>query len=170
MQFTKFTVFRNVADAMTNVPYMSFLPMYRDKLVIAECELDGMHVLRSWKNKGYLQIDGDFRSNEMVGALDYTVAKDRFKIEYIYVKDHDEMGGLDPDPKYVHAKSYNALMIAIAERRASALNMDSMIMDTHRSLRLYKRYYEGEGFELTGKKASDHGAWVEMKRKININK
>ena len=160
MRFTTLTVFRSVTDAMTNTPYIPkslFPPLYRNKIIIAECELDGMHIIRSWKNKNYFNIDDDMRSNEFVGALDYTFIKDQFKIEYISVKDHDVMGSLEIDPKYVHAKSYNALMIAIAERKASALHMDSMIMDTHQSLRLYERYYK-DAFELTGKKSSDHSA------------
>lgn len=172
MKFIHFTVFKNVADAMTNTPYIGTFPfpsMYRDKIIVAECDMNGMHIIRSWKNKNYLSIDDDMpsSSNEMVGALDYTFTKNQFKIEYIWVKDHDDMGGLEFDPKYVHAKPYNALMIAIAERKASVLDMNIMTMDTHKSLRLYNQYYKDEKFVLTGKKASDHDSWVETERTIN---
>jgi hypothetical protein len=163
MKFDKITIFNCVNSVITNKPYNSVLPFYRNKIIVGEYKTDsGYGVVRVWKNRQLFSVDR-FSVKDMVGALDYQVHDSIFKIEYISVIDSDN-GSLEINPKYKDAKEYTNLMINIAEKKSNALLFDKMIMDTHKSLRLFDRYYKREGFTLTGKVASDHNAWVEMTR------
>ena len=168
MGFSKMTVYNTVSDVLNNVPYTSIFSLYYDKVIVGEYKIFGMNVIRIWQNNKFFGIDKSFTGGDrLIGAMDYSVSPSKFKIEYLYVIDSDS-GRYEADPKYVNAKEYMKLMISIAERKAKAMGLD-ITMDTHQSLRLFHRYYDEEGFLLTGKVASDHSAWVEMKKEITKN-
>ena len=57
-------------------------------------------------------------------------------------------------------------MISVAEAKARELGIETITMDTHRSLRLFNRYYKNEGFIFTGRVAGDNRYWLEMTKKI----
>lgn len=170
MIFTKFSVFDTMSRLVCNVvSKKTFFPNYNGKIIVGECVTnnDGktIHVVRVWKNDNYFSIDDTpFAKRKHIGSLDYSTSGDKFKIEFLYVPDNEF--GMDTVPKYVNASEYIKVMISIAERKAIELKNDSIIMDTHKSLRLFNRYYINEGFILTNKVASDHTAWVETKKKI----
>lgn len=157
---------RNTFQSYLPPSLQSYLPLYRDKVIVGEYERNGIHVVRVWNNTGIF-IDSNPTTKNMVGGLDYSVSVDEFKVEFIYVIDSDR-GSLIADPKYVNAGKYIALMVDIAEKKACELSFDTITMDTHMSLRLFDRYYKDNGFTLTGKIVSDHGAWVQMQKKIEV--
>jgi hypothetical protein len=170
MRFIKFTVFNSVSDIARNViAPKSFFPNYKGKIIIGECVFphdddNFIHVVRVWKNENYFSIDKNpLEKRKSIGALDYSVNENRFKIEFLHVFDNDD-SGLDADPKYVNATEYIKAMISIAERKTHESKHDRIIMDTHQSLRLFHRYYKDEEFVLTNNVSSDHGAWVETQK------
>jgi hypothetical protein len=174
MRFINFTVFNSVSDMARNViSQKSLIPNYKAKIIVGECQihhdemLPPLHVLRVWKNDNYFRIDRNpLESRKSIGALEYSVNKRRFKIEFLHVFDGNK-GSLNADPKYVHAREYIKAMISIAERKAIESKHDRIIMDTHNSLRLFDRYYKNEGFVLTNKVSTDHRAWVETQKILN---
>jgi hypothetical protein len=172
MKFDKITVFNNIVDVINNKPYKSFVPMFLNKIIVGEYKTSsGYGVVRVWKNNQLFGV-GQISQNNTLGALDYQIHDTIFKIEYVYVYDYDsdsDADSLELNPKYKDAKKFINLMIQIAEKKSNDLLFDKMIMDTHMSLRLFDRYYDNEGFTLTGKVASDNISWVEMMR-INTNK
>ena len=171
MKFISLTVFNSVSDMARNViSEPTFIPNYNVKIVIGECVLDGgikpIHVVRAWKNENYFSFDKNpFEKHKSIGSLDYSVNEKIFKIEFLHVFDNDDCG-FDADPKYVDAVEYIKSMISIAERKALESNHDKIIMDTHKSLRLFHRYYKDADFVLTNNVSSDHSAWVETQKNI----
>jgi hypothetical protein len=127
--------------------------------------LPPLHVLRVWKNDNCFSIDRNpLERCKSIGA-EYSVNKNRLKIEFLHVFDSDN-GSLTADPKYVYAREYIKAMILIAERKIIESKHDRIIMDTHKSLRLFHRYYKNEGFVLTNKVSTDHRAWVETQKNL----
>ena len=170
MRFINFTVFNSVSDMARNfITQKSVIPNYKGKIIVGECRLPHMdhgsiHVVRVWKNNNYFSIDrNSFERRKYIGALDYSVNENRFKIEFLHVFDSDN-GSLNADPKYVNAKEYIKSMISIAERKTIESKHDRIIMDTHNSLRLFNRYYKNEGFVMTNNVSTDHRAWVETQK------
>lgn len=166
MGFTRVSVFNSVKDIVVNTHYKPLLPFYRNKVVVGEYEDSPTHIIRIWKNHAIAGINCSITGGErMIGAMDYSVSANKFKIDYIYVRDVDSMQYDTPtDP--TKSCEYVKLMISIAEKKARDLGFENIIMDTHQNLKLYKRYYENEGFEMTGRPASDHRSWLEMTKKI----
>ena len=166
-RFTKITVYNTVKDVVKKNPYKSICPFYYDKVVVGEyVNNNNTNVLRIWKNNATVGIDKLYTGGDrMIGALDYSVLESRFKIEFLYVIDSDS-GSFSANPKYSKAKEYVRLMILVAEAKAREMGFKTITMDTHKSLRLFSRYYKNEGFALTGNKANDHSSWLEMSKKI----
>jgi hypothetical protein len=118
------------------------------------------------KNNATVGIDKLYTGGDrMIGALDYSIIERKFKIEFLYVIDSD-MCAYNDDPKYSNAKEYVRLMISVSEAKARDLGFEYITMDTHRSLRLFERYYKDAGFALTGNIAKDNRYWVELIKKI----
>jgi hypothetical protein len=161
MKFDKITVFNNIVDVINNKPYESFVPIFLNKIIVGEYKtIYGYGVVRVWKNNQLFGV-GQISRNNTVGALDYQIHDTNFKIEDIYV--YGSSGSLELASNKEAKKLIN-LMIKIAEKKSNDLLFDKMIMDTHMSLRLFDRYYENEGFALTGNVASDNRRCVEMMR------
>lgn len=166
MKFDKITVFNDIVDVINNKPYkpfVPFVPIFPNKIIVGEYKtIYGYGVVRVWNNQrfGFGQIS----RNNTVGALDYQIHDTIFKIEDIYVYDRYS-GSLELNSNK-EAKKYINLMVKIAEKKSNDLLFDKMIMDTH--MNLFNRYYENEGFTLTGKVASDNESCVEMMR-MNTN-
>jgi hypothetical protein len=173
MRFINFTVFNSVSNMARNViTQKSLIPYYKGKIIVGECQLHHdemlppLHVLRVWKNDNCFSIDRNpLERCKSIGAPEYSVNKNRFRIEFLHVFDSDN-GSLTADPKYVYAREYIKAMISIAERKTIESKHDKIIMDTHKSLRLFHRYYKNEGFVLTNKVSTDHRAWVETQKNL----
>ena len=164
MGFSKMTVYNTVADIGLNIPHKSILPLYQDKIIVAEYKIYGKHILRIWRNSAIVGIDrSPTGGDRMIGSMDYSMSKEKLKIEFLYVVDSDSCSKTNPN-----AKEYTKLMILLAERKAHRFGIHDITMDTHQSLRLYHRYYVEEGFFITGEVASDHRAWVEMKKRVPL--
>lgn len=165
-RFTKLTVYNTVKDVVKKNPYKSICQFYFDKVVVGEYVNNDTNVLRIWKNNATIGIDKSYTGGDrMIGALDYSVLNRKFKIEFLYVLDSDS-GSFNADPKYSNANEYVRLMISVAEAKARELGLETITMDTHRSLRLFNRYYKNEGFIFTGRVAGDNRYWLEMTKKI----
>ena len=169
MIFRKIAIYSCVGDALRNSPFYSWLPTYRDKIVVGEYTThSGMTVVRSWKNRSYFGIDSspDFHKRA-VGGLDYTTSDTAraLKIEFLYVRDREPTGKADPDPEFAtSAVEGIAFMVALAEKATRDRGFDRITMDVHNNKKLYELYYADEGFRLTGRVASDHSAWLEMEK------
>lgn len=164
MGFSKMTVYNTVADIGLDIPHTSILPLYRDKIIVAEYKIYGKHILRIWRNRAIVGIDrSPAGGDRMIGSMDYSMSKEELKIEFLYVVDIDSYS-FEIKP---NAKEYTKLMILMAERKAHGFGIHDITMDTHQSLRLYHRYYVEEGFFVTGEVASDNKAWVEMKKRLS---
>ena len=166
MRYTKMTVYNTVEDVANNIPYKSKFPFYHDKVIVAEYKIFDKQVVRIWKNKTTVGIDKSFTGGDaLIGSIDYSISKTKFKIEYLYVLNSDS-GCFTNDPKYTKAREYIHLMITFAERNAHENGFQVITMDTHQGLRLFHRYYVEEGFVLTGDVSSEHPTWMEMEKNI----
>ena len=166
MRYTKMTVYNTVEDIINNIPYKSKFPFYYDKVIVAEYKIFDKHVVRIWKNNTSIGIDKSFAGgDELIGSLDYSVSKTKFKIEYLYVLNSDS-GCFTNDPKYEKTKEYIHLLVTFAEKKAHENGFAVITMDTHQGLRLFHRYYVEEGFVITGGCSTENPTWIEMEKNI----
>ena len=166
MTYTKITVYNTVDDIINNIPYKAKFPFYYDKVIVAEYKIFDEHVVRIWKNNTSIGIDKSFTAGDrLIGSLDYSVSKTKFKIEYLYVINSDS-GCFTTDSKYTKTKEYIHLMVLFAEKKAQDIGFGIITMDTHQGLRLFHRYYVEEGFVLTGGGSTGNPAWIEMEKNI----
>lgn len=166
MGFTKMTVYNTVQDFADNIPYKSKIPFYYDKVIVAEYKIFDKYVVRIWNNNTTVGIDKSFTGGDrLIGAMDYSMSKTKFKIEYLYVINSDG-GCFTTDPKYAKTKDYIHLMVLFAERKAHENEYRIITMDTPQGLQLFYRYYVEEGFVLTGNRSGDNDAWIEMEKTL----
>ena len=165
MHFNKVAVFASPRHVLSNSPYVSQFPLYKNKIMVGEYTRKKTYMVRVWKNAAMFTIDNDSRRAILIGALNYSVDALNLKIEYLYVPDSSDD---DVIPKYGDAAEHTNLMLAMAENRARDLSLRTIIMNTRNDMRLFTRYYVNMGSNLTGRVASDHIACVELRKDLPV--
>lgn len=143
--------------------------IYDDRIAINHCISNGEHVVRMWKTKSLFDIwYDDFRHSQhrFVAALDYTIHDDYIKIQYLNVND----GENNPDKLYkldsTEATTLTSAMIDFMKIKAKEENKPKIMIDVHRNLRIYEKYYKELGFMVTERKAKGNSHWIETELTI----
>jgi hypothetical protein len=111
---------------------------------------DVHHSIRIWQSKVLLNTWYNIgaRTTAFIGALDYTLHPDHLKIEHLRVNDEECQYYLKPLTKEDATKVRIALMDCII-KVAVQENKSKVLVDVHRNLRLFKKYYIEDGFQPT---------------------
>ena len=137
---------------------------YGDKIAIKHYINRDSNVVRIWKTKSFMDwLYDDFNTEHFMGALDYTICDDKVKIEYMNVNDRENV--LYEKLKYKmadnDAMALNAAMIEFVKKIATEHKKPKLVVDVHNNLRIFNKYYSGNGFEITNQKAVDNPYWLE---------
>jgi hypothetical protein len=147
----------NIYDLQNNCFY------YGNRIAIKHYTNQSMNVVRIWKTKSLLDYWYDeFCYHSFIGALDYTIANDYIKIDYISLNDGENSTInfdfiLDKVDAYKLYKSLICFIKSVAKENCK----NKIILDVHRNLKLYEKYFKSLGFQLTGRKCRDNPHWVE---------
>lgn len=163
---------------------------YRNKVVIRETvsetlqmpsspELRPYYSLRAWRSNSVLDIwydemGGSGARDNFIAALDYVVEDDRVKIEYLNLNDAEYSVNYyltSVDANYMNNDDAQILtkhLIAYAENVARDHEKSHIVIDVHGNMRLFHKYYKGNGFVETGVRCRDNPYWVEVVKDVSF--
>lgn len=166
---------KHVNFFLQNKPFSTPLCIYADRIAIQERTLNigcirdtneqkELKSIRIWKTKSLFdwwindQSTGDF-----FGALDYVIEDEYIKCEYISIKDVRERGyynskGILTDEEI--DELFNSF-ITYLKIKAQKENKPKIVVDVHRNLRIYGKFYEKEGFLMTERVSGDNPFYLE---------
>jgi len=141
--------------------------IYGDRIAIRHIIDKNIHKIRIWKTKSlfdYWYNNFHYCHRNFIAALEYTIHEDYIKIEYLYINDADNVINNklynNPLDTYESENLINSL-IHFVGNIAKRENKHKIIKDVHENLRIFKKYYYYNGFNITDKKCIDNPFWVE---------
>lgn len=151
------------------IPYIPRCFYSRDRYAIKHWSTTKYNAIRVWKTKSLLDIwyDDASTSGDFIAAIDYCLNSDHVKIEYMYLNDA-ESTSREPLLDDATSMELNGAMITFAKELAKRENKPRIVKDVHQNLRLFQKYYEPEGFAVTGRRCSDNPYWMEAELLVDI--
>jgi hypothetical protein len=154
----------------------------KDKYILGENiqKKYNYNIIRIWKSKAIYSYYFDIMdiSDNLLGCLDYEIKNNNIKIEYLSISDHfdntlsdsdnfdntlsDKKNILNDDDAYELKNS----LIKYVENIAKNNNLNKIIIDVHRNLRYYNKYYKDCGFIITDRICDDNPYWIEAEKII----
>lgn len=137
---------------------------YGDRFAIKHFNHNDLNVVRIWKTKSFMdKWYDDFNCDYFIGAIDYKICDDKIKIEYMNINDSNDV--LYEKYKFKmnddDAMKLNTAMIDFVKNIAKENKKPKIVIDVHNNLRIYNKYYNVEGFEITDRKAEGNRFWLE---------
>ena len=131
-----------------------------------------LNVIRVWKTNAIFDYwYAPFNSRNFIGALDFTIHDDVVKIEYLNLNTNDSVDDTYYENRqflnHEEALELNSAFIDFMRRIGKQDNKKKIIVDVHNNLRIYKMYYEKEGFVVTSRRAVDNPYWIEVELDIS---
>jgi hypothetical protein len=161
-------------NSLCNSPTIpSFPSLYSDRIAIKHSmSTDTLHMIRLWKTKSVFDLwYDDFNTRNFVGALDYEVHADHINIEYMSINEPTENNRdkmykkiLDQNNDVITAEESDELihaMLHFMKNVAKEEKKSKIVVDVHHNLRIFNKYYQEEGFNVTDRKCSDNPYWIE---------
>jgi hypothetical protein len=151
---------------------------YTDKIAIDHnvtlSKNDNLFSIRIWRTMTAWNCWYNSATNplsDFIGALDYSIRDQFIKIEYMSIN--------DPEYSRNHFEQYeismsealllNKTLLNFIKRIAKETKKQKIIIDVHRDLSLYERYYEREGFVLTLRKHACVPNWLEAEYVLGLS-
>ena len=142
--------------------------LYSDKIILERetfpyGETENIcHSIRIWKSKTLFNSwFNNQSSSAFIGALDYQIRPNDIRIEYLSVND-EECPYIDKPIDLAESRNVHKELLEYAKKLAKDENKDKVIIDVHGNLRIYNKFFKDEGFQITGRKASDNPFWQEV--------
>jgi hypothetical protein len=123
-----------------------------------------------WRTKSLFNFWYDDFTNSQgrfVAAIDYTINDDNIKIEYLNINDGEDYPNKLCKLDSVEASILTSALIDFMKIKAKEENKQKLIIDVHRSLRIYEKYYRELGFIITDRKARYNSHWIESELVIS---
>ena len=124
--------------------------------------------IRIWKTKSLCDwwYDDHNCNDNFIGAIDYEFNEKSVKIDYInlYDDEYDDSVFRNPSKEKLtisESKYLISSMINYVKKEAEKNNKETVILGVHSNLRLYKKYFESEGFIPNGFRDSQNPYWIE---------
>ena len=131
--------------------------IYGERIAIKHYTQNNQNVVRIWKTNSlfdYFYSDHLSPYSTFIGAIDYTINDDHVKIDFLCINDDENKNNYE---MLILKKS----LINFIKNLANEKNKSKIIVDVHKNLRLYKKYYSNEGFKQTNRKCTDNPYWIE---------
>jgi hypothetical protein len=145
--------------------------IYEDKIAIQHYVKKDMNIIRIWKTKSlfdYWYNDFHHCNKNFIGSLDYTIYDTYIKIDHLYINDGEDKN-LYNNILYKYQVEYLLrCLINFVKTIAKKENKNKIILEVHRNLRLYHKYYYYEGFEVTNRKCINNPFWIETEINLSL--
>lgn len=140
-----------------------YLPccIFNNRVAIKHHAHDNMNIIRIWNIPSYFDyLYTDFPdSDRIIGALDYSIHSDYIKIDYLFVND-DKITSDDVLEKDDADELINSLLNFV-KILAKNQNKNKIVMDVHKNLRLFNKYYKDKDIVSTNNKCIYNPYWIE---------
>ena len=154
-----------------NVSLYNCKCIYEDRIAIQHYIKKDMNIIRIWKTKSlfdYWYNSFDYCSKNFIGSLDYTIYDSYIKINYLYINDGEHKNLYNNLLDEYEVDDLLKCLINFIKTLAKKENKNKIILDVHRNLRLYQKYYYIEGFEVTKRKCIDNPYWIETEINLSV--
>lgn len=141
--------------------------IYEDRIAIQHTFNNNNHTIRIWKTKSlfdYWYNNFHYCHRNFIAALDYTIYDKYIKIDYLYINNFENKinielydNSLDEYESEDLLKSFIKFIKIIAKKE----NKDKIIIDVHKNLRIYEKYYYNNHFKITNRKSETNPFWIE---------
>jgi hypothetical protein len=105
--------------------------------------------------------------NILVGSIDCKLKEKVVDITFWWISDENEEHDKQITLDNVTSNNIKKILFDYADNYAKQNNCEYLQRDVHHSLREFNEHIKQLGFELNGKSASDHGAWLQSFKKCN---
>jgi hypothetical protein len=182
LKFSKLTIFvsnlKQVNDVLKydkTVKYDWFNNFCNERYIIRKYfdeDNDKMNILRIWKTNTVFDYWYDnYSSKNFIASLYYIKKEKEIKIDYLSVNDSD-YPHFEEDKKSpemlddIESKEIVNSLIEFLENIAKKEKKEKIIIDVHKSLYTYNKYYGTKGFVLTNRECKDNRNWFEAELKL----
>jgi len=138
--------------------------VYTNRIAIKHSINKKMHIIQIWRTKSlfdYWFDDFNHSSKNFIAAFDYTIHKNNIKINYLGVNtieyNHLYNNSLDEYETEDLIQSLVQFVKIVAKKE----NKNKIILDIHKNLRIYEKYFYYLGFQITNRKCFDNPFWIQ---------
>lgn len=140
---------------------------YSDRIAIKQYIRNDLNIVRVWKTKSLLDVwYDDFNSEHFLGAIDYNICNDKIKIEYMNINDYNSCLNQKFKLNDIEAMELNSALIEFVKTVAAENKKPKIVVDVHNNLRIFNKYYNYKGFEITNRKSIDTPLWLEADMRL----
>jgi len=140
------------------------------RIVIEHKQTDTKHSIRIWKTVSLFNYwYGGLTSpgSKFVAALDYTIQDDKVKVDHIGINDGDHGNMYEEPLDHFDAQELNDSLIHFLEIVAKTNYLPKIVIDVHKNLKIYNKYYKNNGFKLTEPKCTaGNPNWIETEKYV----
>lgn len=162
----------NLYPFLENGTIVNDIYKYSNKIFVKHNVYVDGHSIRIWQSNSVLDVWYDMQtSKNFIAAIDYTIEKDRVKIEYLNLNDEEMAQHNFESPPFfddISAKNTVKSMIKYVENVARENGKSEIVIDVHRNLRIYDKFYKECGFVATDTMCKDNPFWRETVKHIDI--
>lgn len=162
----------NLYPFLENGTIVNDIYKYNNKIFVKHNVYGDEHSIRVWQSNSVLDVWYDMQtSKNFVAAIDYTIAPDRVKIDYLNLNDAEMAQHNYGSPPFfddICAKITVKSMIKHVENVARENGKSEIVIDVHGNLRLYDKFYKNCGFVATDTKCKDNSFWREAVKHIEL--
>jgi hypothetical protein len=133
---------------------------------------DDKNVLRIWKTNTVFDYWYDnYSSQNFIASLYYIKKEKEIKIDYLDVNDSD-YPRFETDEKSpemlddIESKEIVNSLIEFLENIAKKEKKEKIIIDVHKNLYIYNKYYSIKGFVVTNRQCNENRNWFEAELKM----
>ena len=132
---------------------------------------DKYQTIRICKTKSYFGLwYDDFSASNFLAALHYKINNNDIKIEYMNLYDNEHTYYVDcVQLTNVESRRLNKSLIQYIKNLAKKENKRKVIVDVHRNLRIFNKYYLPAGFVATNRKSEGNAFWIEAEIVLDVN-
>lgn len=138
--------------------------IYENRIAIQHISRNNYNVVRIWKTYSLFDWWYDKYENcsrNFVAKIEYKINDNNIKIDHLNINDGTTNlynNPLDEDESEELIKE----LINFIKLVANQENIKKIILDVHKNLRLYEKYYYNLDFEVTDRKCQCNPYWIEI--------
>ena len=133
-------------------------------------ENKNINIVRIWRTFSIFDIFYTKYENcgkNFIACMDYIINEDYIKIKHLGINDSDVSNIYDNFLEEDDAEDLIKELIKYLKIIAKVNSINKIVMDVHQNLRIYEKYYNYLGFQLTNKKCLTNPYWVETQLMLN---
>ena len=142
--------------------------IWGERIALEEFKMQNTNVIRIWKTFSLFDYwFKEYNCENSIANLDYIIYEDYIKIDYLFVNNNKKYYSKnsisnEEEEKIIYIIINFIKNLSVKEKKTK------IIMDVHKNLNMYKKYYYYSGFELTNRTSKHNPYWREIE--INLDK